>query len=92
MKSAGDAAKRSWIDTAKSIESYHISHLKDNIHWTVRDTANALNRSLGSVSQYLSIASWVRTHENQIRRLETMKEAIDWIKDHKRQLILGRSE
>lgn len=89
MKSAGDPTKRDWIDIAISINTFHVSHLRENPNWRIDDTARLLRRSKGSVSQYLSIASWLKTHENQLRRLETMNEAIEWIKKHKRQLILG---
>lgn len=89
MKSAGNPVKRDYIDLALAIQKFHIEKLRSDIHWTEQQTATALKRSLGSVSQYLSIASWCRTHENQIRRLETMNEAITWIRQHKRQLILG---
>lgn len=92
MKPSGDPSKRPWIDTALQISHFHVEKLRHNLHWREQDTAKALNRSTGSISHYLSIASWLKTHENQLRRLDTMKDAIDWIKQHKRDLVLGRNE
>lgn len=92
MKTAGDPTKRDWIETAIQINEFHISKLKQDINWREQDTATALKRSTGSISHYLSIASWLKTHENQLRRLETMRDAIAWIKKHKWDLILGNSE
>jgi len=81
--------KQTWIDLAISIRNYHVSKLKSDIAWRVEDTARELHRSIGAVSQYLLIASFLKTHENQIKRLETMKEAVSFCKDKKRDMLVG---
>ena len=80
------AIQPEWIDVAVSIRQFHINKLKINEKWRIQDTAKALNRSYGSVNQYLMIASWLKTHEVQIRRVDTMKEAVELIKKLKRNL------
>ena len=84
--------KQSWIETAKSIRSFHISKVRDNSNWRIEDTARELKRSIGSVSQYLTIASWLRTHENQIRRCGNAKDAIAFIKNKSKEMLLESDE
>lgn len=70
-----------WIERAKEIRSFHIQQCKDESGWTIEKTARLLNRSIGSVSQDLLIASWSRTHEKQLRRCSSMRDALSFIKN-----------
>ena len=92
MRTDGIPEKKTWIEVSLSIYKFHITKLKDNSSWRIEDTARELKRSLGAVSQYLAIASWFKTHENQLRRCDTMKEAVAFIKKHKRELMLKEIE
>lgn len=80
--------KIAWVETARQVAKTHAEHLKDNKHWRAQDTAKVLKRSTGSVSQYLLIASWLKTHENLIRKCDTMKEAVALIKERKHHQML----
>lgn len=72
--------KQGWLETAISIHKFHIERLRLNERWRIEDTAKLLNRSFGCVAQYLKIANFLKTHEVQLRRQDTMKEALALIK------------
>ena len=84
--------KRTWMETAINIQYYHVMKLKENLKWRVEDTAKDLKRSKSAVSQYLLIASWLRSHENQLRRLRTMEDALEFIRKHKHDLLISEIE
>jgi len=73
--------KSTWLELAIEIYSFHTSQLKDDKSWTIRKTAKDLNRSLGSVSQSITIGSWYKTHEKQLKRFNSLKEAMNFIRD-----------
>lgn len=81
--------KLNWIDRAAQVHSYHISQCKSEQNWTIEKTARELNRSIGSVAQDLMIASWLKTHEKQLRRYRNMKDALDFIRDKKNEQKLS---
>lgn len=83
MKTA--PVKLNWIDRAVQVYNYHVSQLKDEKKWDLRKTAESLNRSIGSVSQDITIAQWCKTHEKQLRRFSSMKDALEFIKNKKRE-------
>ena len=74
------------METATTIHNFHVGTLRENPDWTIRDTALSLNWSVGAISQYLTIASWMRTHERELRMCDTMKEAVAFIKRKKYEL------
>ena len=82
------AKREDWLETAIAIRIFHITKLKENSKWRINDTAKLLKRSHGSVQQYLMIASWLRTHENQLNRFDTMNEALEFIRNKKKELEL----
>jgi hypothetical protein len=63
-----------------------VHQVKSEPGWTVDKTAKALQRSQGSVCQDLMIASWLKTHEKQIRRFRSMKDALEFIRDKKKEM------
>ena len=75
--------KLGWLDRAIQVYNYHIGLCRGEKAWTIEKTAKSLNRSVGSVSQDITVASWVKTHEKQLRRFRSMKDALEWIKDKK---------
>lgn len=79
--------KSHWLDRAIDIYNFHVRQCKDGDGWTIAKTAEALNRSIGSVSQDLTIASWSRTHEKQLKRCDSMKDALAWIKMKQREQL-----
>jgi hypothetical protein len=80
--------KQTWIERAVDIHRFHISQLREEPNWTIERTARALNRSVGSVSQDLLIARWLKTHEKQLKRCSSMRDALAWVrlKCHEMQL------
>jgi hypothetical protein len=78
--------KQHWINRCIDIHNFHVAQLKTESNWTVEKTAKVLNRSVGSVSQDLLIASWLKTHEKQLRRFRSMKDALEFIRNRKREL------
>lgn len=82
-------AKLNWLDKAIQVHKFHILQCKDEPSWTMKATADALNYSIGSVSQYLLLASWVKTHEKQLRRCSSMRDALEFVRDKEREMRLG---
>jgi hypothetical protein len=78
--------KLNWLDRAIQVYNYHRGLCKTEPGWTIEKTAKALNRSIGSVSQDITVASWVATHVKQLRRFGSMREALSWIKDKKQEM------
>jgi len=78
--------KAHWIQRAVDIHNFHVSQLKAESNWTVDKTAKALNRSIGSVSQDLLLASWLKTHEKQLRRFSSAKDALEFIRNRKKEM------
>lgn len=78
--------KQSWLERAVQTYNYHSSQLRNRDTWTLTDTADALGRSLGSVSEDVTIASWLKTHERQIRAFKYAREAIAFIRDKKKKI------
>lgn len=77
--------KCNWIDQSIEIRKFHIQQLKDESNWTLEKTAKVLQRSIGSVSQFLLIASWLKTHDKQIRKFNSMKDALVFIRAKQRE-------
>lgn len=76
-------AKLGWLDRAVQVYNYHVQLCKSERNWTIVKTASSLNRSVGSVSQDITVASWTKTHEKQLRRFHTMKSALEYIREKK---------
>ena len=78
--------KQGWLERAIAVHNYHVAVSKAEQGWTIEKTARDLNRSVGSVSQDITVASWVKTHEKQLRRFKSMRDALGYIKDKKREM------
>ncbi len=81
--------KNHWIEQAIEIHRFHIHQLKTEPHWTLQMTAASLNRSIGSVSQSILISSWLKTHEKQLRRFKSMKDALEFVREKKKEIQLA---
>lgn len=81
--------KQDWLDRAIEISDFHKKQCKEDFKWTLEKTAVALNRSIGSISENISIASWVKTHEKQLRRCSSMRDALAFIQMKKREMRIG---
>ena len=80
--------KSHWLDRAIQVYNFHTSQLKDESNWTLEKTAGALNRSLGSVSQDILLAKWSKTHDKQLRRFSSMKDALSFVQSKQREMRL----
>ncbi len=69
-----------WIDKAKETYNFHVRNKREHENWTIRNSANALRRSLGSVSQDITIASWLKTHRTQLEKFSFASEALEFIR------------
>lgn len=81
--------KLNWLDRAIEVHKFHIAQCKSESNWTVQKTADVLNRSIGSVSQDLLLASWSKTHEKQLKRCSSMRDALAFVRLKEREMRLG---
>lgn len=77
--------KPHWLDRAIDVRNYHANLLKTEKAWTIEQTATSLNRSVGSVSQDITVANWTITHEKQLRRFHSMRDALEYIREKKQE-------
>lgn len=77
--------KKKWLDRAIETYNYHCRKMREKPGWNQKDTAEALGRSSGSISEDMLIASWLRTHEDQLRRFKYAKDAIAFIRDKEKE-------
>jgi len=82
--------KDDWLNAAIRINNFHIKCVKasanESEYHSIRETARLLSRSTGSISQNLLIASWHKTYPKQIEACESANEALEFIRDKKREL------
>ena len=78
--------KLNWLSRAVQVHNFHVAQLRDEKEWTLEKTAEALNRSIGSVSQDIKIAKWCKTHEKQLARFRSMSDALSFIRDKEREM------
>lgn len=81
--------KLNWLERSIEVHKFHISQCKLDSEWTIKKTALALNRSIGSVSQDLLLASWSKTHEKQLKRCSSMRDALAFVRLKEREMRLG---
>lgn len=81
--------KRDWFDRCIEVALYHKECLKSDSSWTIEKTAKTLNYSKGSVSQYLMVADWSKSFEKQIKRCNSLRDALEWIKAKKHEIRIS---
>lgn len=74
--------KLTWQERSKTTERIHKEHLIENKNWRVQDTAEELDRSLGRISEDLTLADWMRTHK-EVEQFSTAQEALEFIRKKK---------
>lgn len=80
--------QQEWIKKAIATHIFHVTKARDNPAWKLANTAKYLRRSIGSVSQDILIARWLRTHEEEIKSFEFAKDALAWIREYQRTINL----
>jgi hypothetical protein len=81
--------QQKWLERAKETYRFHRSKLLSNNKWRTSDTAKALKRGIGPISEDLLIARWCRTHEKQLERFKYAYEAVEWIKEEEKRMELN---
>ncbi len=77
--------KKTWLQRAVETYNYHCTKVKEKPGWNQTDTAHALGRSSGSVSEDILIASWLRTHEDKLKGFKYAKDAIAFIRQREKE-------
>jgi hypothetical protein len=62
MTGSNGSFKLTWQERARDTEKFHKDLLRKNEKHRIQDTADILHRSLGSISEDLCLASWLKTH------------------------------
>lgn len=82
------AEKIAWLERAKETHRFHCQKKKENKKWRIQDTAKFLKRSLGSISEDLLIASWLKTHKSKIEHFDYAYEALAFIREKENDMLL----
>ncbi len=75
--------KQTWQERAVSTREYHVSMLKANPKWRVKDTAEALNRSDGGISEDITLAQYLKVYP-KMEHMRTVSQALFFIREKKR--------
>lgn len=78
----------SFIEKANQIAKYHKDKRKENPKWTLTDSSKELKISIGAVCEELLIAQWLRTHWDDMNKLDSRRDALKFIKERRRKLEL----
>ena len=71
-----------WRDRVRGTSSFHKNCLRSNNNHTIRMTASLLDRSIGSITEDLLLASWMESHP-KVEEFSTMCEALSYIRTKK---------
>lgn len=82
------AKKITWQERVHLVHLFHTSHLKEDANWTIAKTAKELNRSIGRVSEDLTIVRWMRTYP-QLEKMKSPQDALEFIKKKKREMEIN---
>lgn len=74
--------KPTWQERAIAVSTYHAGRCREDNDHTIESTAKELNRSIGRISEDLTLASWMRTSP-RVARFKNPSQALDYIKQRK---------
>jgi hypothetical protein len=77
--------KMSWQEKARIVNKYHVEQLLNDKTWTIEKTAKALSLSKGATSQFLQLASWIRSHPH-IEAIKNVNDALIFIREHRHEM------
>ncbi len=80
--------EKQWLARARVTYEFHRIRSLSDSSWTLSDTAKELRRSLGSVSEDIKIAQWLKTHSKKIEEFEYAQDALKWIRKKQKELDL----
>lgn len=90
QKSPKKSSRPEWVNKALSLREFHRKKLQENEgNWTLGKTAEALKVSIGAVSEDLLLASWLRTHEEELLKREFRRDALEFVRKKRRALAYG---
>ncbi len=78
-----------FIEKARETYQFHREKIINDDEWTIAKTAKALRRSVGSICEDLLIAKWCKTHKKQIMKFSYAYQALEWIRENKKELEYG---
>ena len=81
-----------FLEKAKETYRFHRAKLLSNDKWTISQTAKALRRSIGSISEDLLIARAVKLYEKELNRFDYAYEAIKFIKNKQKESEVAEIE
>lgn len=70
-----------WAERARETDSFHKSKLKEHKRWTIKDSADELRRSYGSVNEDLQLADWLRSHPKLEDQFKNIRDVLKFIRD-----------
>jgi len=75
-------SKPLWIAKAEEIFKFHQEQLKIHLYdkWTVLDTANKFELSIGRTSECLRLGRFLKSHREVIEKFEYARDALIWVK------------
>ena len=76
-----------WQERVRAVAKYHSSRCREDDDHTLAKTAAELNRSIGRISEDLTIASWMKTHP-RVEKFKSTSQALDWIRMKKKEMRL----
>lgn len=77
--------KPTWQERAISVATYHAGRCREDDSHTVQNTARELNRSIGRISEDLTLANWMKTTP-RVAKFKNPSQALDYIKRRKDEL------
>lgn len=69
-----------FLEKAKETYKFHRSKLLSNDKWTTVQTAKALRKSIGSISEDLMIARACKEYDKELNKFDYAYEALDFIR------------
>ena len=82
MNQDGTKGKLTWQERVVDTARVHKRFLQSDSRHTLQNTADLLNRSIGSISEDLTIADWIKTHP-KILEMQSLQDALKFIREKK---------
>jgi len=81
--------KKTWQERSQETAEYHKRRVREKHpeYHSIRDTADELRRSVGSITEDLILDSWMKTHP-KVEEMPFAYQALEFIRDKKRELRL----
>lgn len=74
--------KPTWQERANSVATYHAGRCREDHNHTIEKTAQELNRSIGRISEDITLSSWMKTSP-RVSKFKNPTQALDYIKQRK---------